>query len=141
VATIPLAKQLNGLGTQAVPSATELDTLTASLDKTGAIQQLMAVLFNGTNAANGFDNLGHYVRDELLVSDCTGYAINPVPGCSAKFSKGSSASADATAAAAAVSPATRAVLTGALSSAGASVTRATAAPLSSLLDYLIGPGG
>src|ERR1700733_9498494 len=141
VATIPLAKQLNGLGTQAVPSATELNTLTASLDKTGAIQQLTAVLFNGTNAANGFDNLGHYVRDELQVSDCTGYAIIPVPGCSAKFSSGSSASADATAAAASVSPESRAVLTTALSKAGASVARAAATPLSNLLGYLIGPGG
>ena len=134
-------KRLNGLGTQAVPSATELNTLTASLDKTGAIQQLMAVLFNGTNAANGFDNLGHYVRDELQVSDCTGYAIIPVPGCSAKFSSGSSASADATAAAASVSPESRAVLTTALSKAGASVARAAATPLSNLLGYLIGPGG
>ena len=54
----------------------------------------MAVLFNGTNAANGFDSLGHYVRDELLVSDCTGYAINPVPGCSARFTKSSAAADD-----------------------------------------------
>jgi ABC-type transporter Mla subunit MlaD len=139
VATIPLAKQLNQLGTQAVPAATELNTLTASLNKTGAINQLMAVLFNGTNAANGFDSLGHYVRDELLVSDCTGYAITPVPGCSARFTKGSAAAA--TASAAAVSPATRAVLSNVVAKAGASVARASAAPLTSLLDYLIGPGG
>jgi ABC-type transporter Mla subunit MlaD len=139
VATIPLAKQLNQLGTQAVPAATELNTLTASLDKTGAINQLMAVLFNGTNAANGFDSLGHYVRDELLVSDCTGYAITPVPGCSARFTKGSAAAA--TASAAAVSPASRAVLSKAVATAGTSVARAGAAPLTSLLDYLIGPGG
>jgi ABC-type transporter Mla subunit MlaD len=139
VATIPLAQQLNRLGTQAVPSATELDQLTSSLNKTGAINQLMAVLFNGTNAANGFDSLGHYVRDELLVSDCTGYAINPVPGCSARFTK-SSAAAD-TASIAAVSPASKAVLSNAVAKAGVSVARATAAPLNSLLDYLIGPGG
>jgi ABC-type transporter Mla subunit MlaD len=139
VATIPLAKQLNQLGTQAVPSATELNQLTASLDKTGAINQLMAVLFNGTNAANGFDSLGHYVRDELLVSDCTGYAITPVPGCSARFTTGSAAAA--TASAAAASPATRAVLSNVVAKAGASVAHASAAPLTSLLDYLIGPGG
>ena len=91
VATIPLAKRLDQLGTQAAPTAALLDKLTASLNNTGAIGQLMAVLFNGTNAANGFDSLGHYVRDELLVSDCTGYAINPVPGCSAKFTNATSA--------------------------------------------------
>jgi ABC-type transporter Mla subunit MlaD len=139
VATIPLAKQLNRLGTQAVPAATDLNQLTASLDKTGAISQLMAVLFNGTNAANGFDSLGHYVRDELLVSDCTGYSITPVPGCSARFAKGSAA-AD-TASAAAVPPASKAVLSSAMAKAGASVAHATAAPLTRLLDYLIGPGG
>jgi len=139
VATIPLAKQLNQLGTQAVPAATELNTLTASLDKTGAITQLMAVLFNGANAANGFDSLGHYVRDELLVSDCTGYAISPVPGCSARFAKGTAAAA--TASAADASPATRAVLSNAVANAGASVGHASEAPLTSLLDYLIGPGG
>ena len=139
VATLPLAKQLGQLGTQAAPAATDLDRLTASLDKTGAIGQLMAVLFNGTTAANGFDSLGHYVRDELLVSDCTGYAVTAVPGCSAKFTKGSAA--DATASAAAVSPASKAVLSNAVAKAGASVARATGAPLTSLLDYLIGPGG
>ena len=37
VATLPLAKQLGQLGTQAAPAATDLDQLTASLDKTGAI--------------------------------------------------------------------------------------------------------
>jgi ABC-type transporter Mla subunit MlaD len=150
VATIPLANQLNQLGTQAAPAATSLNQLTASLDKTGAISQLMGVLFNGTNAANGFDSLGHYVRDELLVSDCTGYAINPVPGCSARFAKGSTAAATAlakgstaaaTASAASASPASRAVLSNVVAKAGASVGRASAAPLTSLLDYLIGPGG
>ena len=122
VATIPLAKQLDQLGTQAVPSATELATLTSSLDKTGAINQLMAVLFNGTNAANGFDSLGHYVRDELLVSSCTGYTVSPIPGCSARFAK-TSAAGDV-ASVANVSPASRSVLSKAVTNAGASVAHA-----------------
>ncbi|HEY1518293.1 MAG TPA: MlaD family protein [Solirubrobacteraceae bacterium] len=142
VATLPLAKQLGQLGNQAAPAASELDRLTASLDKTGAIGQLMAVLFYGTTAANGFDSLGHYVRDELLVSDCTGYAINPVPGCSAKFTKGSAATVTASAASAGAGAGAGAtVLSKATAQAGASVAQATAAPLSRLLDYLIGPGG
>jgi len=139
VATLPLANRLNQLGTQAAPAANLLDKLTGSLDKTGAIGQLMAVLFNGTNAANGFDSLGHYVRDELLVSDCTGYAISPVPGCSAKFTSATSAAADATTAnAAAVSTS---VLKTTAQATGASIVKATGAPLTRLLDYLIGPGG
>ena len=109
-ATVPLAQRLDRLGTQAAPASASLDRLTASLSKTGAIGQLMALLFYGTTATNGFDALGHYARDELLVSDCTGYATTPVPGCSAKFTKGSASAA-------------------------------SAAPLHSLLSYLIGSGG
>jgi phospholipid/cholesterol/gamma-HCH transport system substrate-binding protein len=145
VATIPLAKRLDQLGTQAAPTAALLDTLTASLNNTGAIGQLMAVLFNGTNAANGFDSLGHYVRDELLVSDCTGYAINPVPGCSAKFTNATSATSATRAAAdtttAKAAAASNAVLKTTAQDTGASIAKATGAPLTSLLNYLIGPGG
>ena len=146
IGTIPLAKQLNQLGTQAAPAATTLDRLTASLSKTGAIGQLMAVLFYGTSATNGFDSLGHYVRDELLVSDCTGYATTPVPGCSARFSKTSesadvSDSATVASARAGIKPTTKgnALLSAAL--AGGAVAQNTAAPLQRLLSYLIGPGG
>ncbi len=144
VATLPLAQQLGRLGNQAAPAANELDKLTASLDKTGAIGQLMAVLFYGTTAANGFDSLGHYVRDELLVSDCTGYAITPVPGCSAKFATGSAAAAASAVAASVPKASAEAdanVLRKATAVAGAAITRATTTPLTRLLDYLIGPGG
>ncbi|MGB0098164.1 MAG: MlaD family protein [Solirubrobacteraceae bacterium] len=110
VATEPLAHRLLKLGNATAPSAVLLDRLTASLQSTGAIKQLMGVLFNATEAGNGFDSLGHYVRDELLVSDCTGYATSPVPGCSANFDQ---------------------------SFAAADVARA-AAPLKGLLAYLIG---
>ena len=45
----------------------------------------MRLLFNGAIAGNGFNSLGHYVRDEPLVSSCTNYATTPVPGCSSNF--------------------------------------------------------
>jgi ABC-type transporter Mla subunit MlaD len=91
IATEPLASQLLKLGNASVPSATSLDRLTASLDQTGAIEQLMRVLFYGTTATNAFDSLGHYVREEPLVSSCTNYATTPVPGCSANFSSAAGA--------------------------------------------------
>ncbi len=137
VATLPLARQLNRLGTQAEPAATLLDRLTASLDKSGAIGQLMALLFYGTNAANGFDSLGHYVRDELLVSDCTGYATSPVPGCSANFPKGSSASAASVLTTTSLPKGSQPLLRAAL--AGSTVARRSSDSLNGLLDYLIGP--
>ena len=143
VATLPLDQQLQQLGNQAAPAATLLDRLTASLDKSGAIGQLMALLFYGTNATNGFDSLGHYVRDQLLVSDCTGYATTTVPGCSANFAHGSaSAASDVLANAASANDrslptGSRSLLKAAL--AGAAVARQTQTPLTGLLDYLIGP--
>jgi ABC-type transporter Mla subunit MlaD len=138
VATIPLANQLNNLGTELKPAATELNRLTSSLNSTGAVGQLMALLFNGTNAANGFDSLGHYVRDSLLVSDCTGFALTPVPGCSANFPKGEAASA-ATAKTATTRAPSKSILATAV--AGASIARNTSTAFQSLLDYLIGSGG
>jgi hypothetical protein len=147
VATIPLANQLNNLGTQLKPAATKLDQLTSSLNTSGAVAQLMAVLFYGTSAANGFDSLGHYVRDELLVSDCTGFATSPVPGCSANFPRGSAATAtSATATTAAERDANaktqaRSNKILATATAGSSVARNTTNAFQSLLDYLIGPGG
>jgi ABC-type transporter Mla subunit MlaD len=158
VATIPLAKQLRSLGEQAVPSASSLDKLTASLDKTGAIEQLMSLLFQGTSAANGFDAFGHFVRAEPLVGGCTTYVVKPVLGCSANFSgAGTVASASAAAAApraASDSPAHR---TGASANptaprritaaerlaqraARAAARRNSTGALNGLLRYLIGNG-
>jgi ABC-type transporter Mla subunit MlaD len=95
VASIPLAKRLNNLGKQAVPSASSLDKLTASLNNTGAIEQLMSLLYAGTSAANAFDAFGHYVRAEPLVGGCTTYVIKPVLGCSANFGGPGAAAASA----------------------------------------------
>jgi ABC-type transporter Mla subunit MlaD len=135
IATLPLDRRLQRLGNQAAPAATLLDRLTASLNKSGAIGQLMALLFYGTNAANGFDSLGHYVRDELLVSNCTGYALSPVPGCSANFAKGTSASAASDVSS--VPTGSQQVLKAAL--AGTAVAQRSSTPLTGLLGYLIGP--
>ncbi len=93
IATEPLARRLRSLGSQALPTATLLARLTSSLDQTGAIEQLMSLLFYGTSAANAFDSVGHFVRAEPLVGQCTAYVTTQVPGCSANFSNGG-ASAD-----------------------------------------------
>lgn len=128
VATEPLARQLKSLGTQAVPSSASLDKLTASLNKTGAIEQLMALLFQATSAANGFDASGHYVRAEPLVGGCTTYDIHPVLGCSANF--GSPGSAAAASAASVIQQATR-----------TATSKKPTSALRGLLRYLTGGGG
>ncbi|MGP0048302.1 MAG: MlaD family protein [Solirubrobacteraceae bacterium] len=163
VATQPLAQRLAQVGDAGQPTSAELDKLTASLNSTGGIEQLMSLLFNGTAAGNGFDSLGHYLRDEAIVSSCTNYATTPVPGCSADFSGSatSAAAASATspaAAAGASSPAAAASATSPAAAAGASspaaaaagervvdaalraVPTATNTALHGLLSYLLGGG-
>jgi ABC-type transporter Mla subunit MlaD len=95
LATQPLADRLNKLGTAGQPTAANLQTLTSSLDNTGGIEQLMKLLFNGAIAGNGFNQLGHYLRDEALTSSCTNYATSAVPGCASTFASANAATASA----------------------------------------------
>jgi phospholipid/cholesterol/gamma-HCH transport system substrate-binding protein len=136
LATIPLDQQLLKLGNAAVPSFTSLDRLTSSLQRTGAIQQLMSLLFYGTAATNGLDSVGHYARTEALVGGCTAYAKTPVAGCSANFTH-TGAAADATAAATARNPKLMRIVRAARASG---IRAGTADALGGLLNYLIGPG-
>jgi ABC-type transporter Mla subunit MlaD len=145
VASLPLAKQLSALGTAAEPTAANLQKLLSSLQTTGGIQQLMNLLFNGAVAGNGFDSIGHYVRDESLVSSCTNYVFAPVAGCSANFAAARAGAASVSSAsvnessATAKAPAKDSVV----SQAVASVSKApqTGASMQGLLSYLVGSGG
>jgi phospholipid/cholesterol/gamma-HCH transport system substrate-binding protein len=96
IATEPLARQLLRLGNTTEPTAQLLDKLTGSLDRSGAIEQLMSLLFYGTSAGNGFDSAGHYVRTETLVGSCTPFSTTPTAICSSNFAKSSGAAADVT---------------------------------------------
>jgi ABC-type transporter Mla subunit MlaD len=149
VATLPLAQRLSRLGSAGAPTAGNLQKLTASLRNTGGIQQLMKLLFNGAASGNGFDSLGHYVRDEPLVSSCTNYVTTAVPGCSANFTSGAQAAAADAAAPSSVSAARHG--RGGRSSAAdgsvvaeavkaATATAQTATTLKGLLAYLTGSG-
>jgi ABC-type transporter Mla subunit MlaD len=136
IATIPLDRQLKNLGEKTLPTAKLLNQLLQSFQKTGGIQQLMALLINGTGATNGFDGVGHYIRTESLFGSCTAYALTPFPGCSSNFEGGSAASA---ASLAHVSPAVRSVVKALHPSkskhGSASKSKGV---LSNLLGYLIG---
>lgn len=93
VATLPLAKRLNRLGATGRPTSASLQRLLDSLNGSGAIEQLMSLLYNGAAATNGFDALGHYARFEPLDSSCTDYVSQTRSGCSANFAGAAAASA------------------------------------------------
>jgi len=137
--TIPLARRLLRLGNASEPSATLLDRLTASLDQSGGIEDLMKVLFYGTSALNGFDSSGHYIRTEGLVGSCTGFSQTVVGGCSSNFTHTAPTAADiASAHPAGVTPAAARDV-GVLHPARQSGrVETTVHALSGLLSYLIG---
>jgi ABC-type transporter Mla subunit MlaD len=81
-----LANAIRPVGATAAP-------LLESFQKTGGIERLMDYIFYQTTAINGFDALGHYLRAELIVNQCTNYSVRPVTGCSSNFSQGNAAAA------------------------------------------------
>ncbi len=93
LSTIPLARRLDNLGTQAKPTAQTLDRLTASLNQTGAIEFLMSLLYYGVTTTNAFDSAGHIARSWPLVGQCASYTQKVILGCEATF-VGTGAAAD-----------------------------------------------
>ena len=135
VGTIPLARQLDQLGTQAKPTSASLDRLTSSLNQTGAIEYLMSLLYYGVGATNAFDSLGHFARTEPQVGSCTTYELHPTPGCSANFA-GAAAAPDIAGANAAVRGPVARVVRAAMWHTKRPATDA----VQGLLTYLIGSG-
>ena len=65
--------------------AVNLDELTKSLNKTGAIERLNDLIYYVTLASNGFDGLGHYLRAGLVTNVCSTYALEPSTACRSTF--------------------------------------------------------
>jgi ABC-type transporter Mla subunit MlaD len=76
-----LLGQLKGLGTQAKPFTANLSSLFTSLRDTGGLERLMDFIFLGAGAANGYDELGHFLRTEGVGTICPKYAIAVGSGC------------------------------------------------------------
>jgi ABC-type transporter Mla subunit MlaD len=89
----PLITLLAKTASDANPVARMLDELTASLDKSGGVEELMNWIFFQSIAVNGFDGVSHYLRAGLITNLCSSYATQPVPGCSANFRETKSISA------------------------------------------------
>jgi virulence factor Mce-like protein len=83
----PLIRNLGSFALDMGPASQDLDQLTASLDKTGGIEQAMNYLFYSMLAVNGFDSVSHYLRAGLVTNVCSFYATTPTSGCSANFTQ------------------------------------------------------
>jgi phospholipid/cholesterol/gamma-HCH transport system substrate-binding protein len=95
VASQPLLNRLQTLGGAVKPFASNLSALFSSVRSTGGLERLLDLIFLGTNAANGYNSLGHFVRAVAVAKNCIGYQIAPQGGCSANFAGGSGAAAQA----------------------------------------------
>jgi ABC-type transporter Mla subunit MlaD len=88
----PFVKDLRDFAGDARPVSEDLDDLTTSLDRTGAINRIMDYFFFQATAINGFDSASHYLRAGLNVNvACSLYAVQPVKGCGANFTQPRSA--------------------------------------------------
>ncbi len=87
VGTQPLLRRLEAFGNAAKPASTNLATLLSSVSETGGIERLLDFIFMGTNSANGYDALGHFLRTEGVGSPCLTYdpTPTPAPSCSRKL--------------------------------------------------------
>ena len=85
--SLPVVKQLTKLAKASKSPAKNLNKLLGSLRKTKGYQALLNFIYNTAGVANGFDQYGHFLRSELLVTPCVDYVTAPTSGCGADFSK------------------------------------------------------
>jgi ABC-type transporter Mla subunit MlaD len=112
VGTQPLLGRLEAFGSAAKPFSNNLATLLSSLRETGGLERLLDFIFLGTNSANGYDALGHFLRVEAAANDCLGYAValSPNAGCKRKLFNNKATAASASATSSAVSSSATSVL-------------------------------
>jgi phospholipid/cholesterol/gamma-HCH transport system substrate-binding protein len=109
----PLVRDLRDLGRPLRPASRDLAEMFGSFDDAGGVEEFMRFIFFYTNAVNGEDELGHYVRSGLNLSSCV-RSGREVGGCEATFDPFGQESA---------------------------VAARASRDHEALLEYLLGPGG
>jgi phospholipid/cholesterol/gamma-HCH transport system substrate-binding protein len=80
-----LLGELKALGKPVKPFSENLASLFTSLRDTGGLERIMDFIFLGAGAANGYDQLGHFLRTEGVGGTCVKYFITPNPNCNRKI--------------------------------------------------------
>jgi phospholipid/cholesterol/gamma-HCH transport system substrate-binding protein len=86
----PLIRDLHELSGPLRPLAGDLSALSTSFDDAGGVEELMRFIFFYTNAVNGEDAVGHYVRSGLNLSACVRGGV-PTGGCESDFDSSATA--------------------------------------------------
>ncbi len=95
----PLLSKLGSLGAAAKPFGTSFAQLFTSLRDTGGLERILDFIFLGTGSANGYDQLGHFLRAEGIATICIDYVLHPSSSCGAKLASGTGSTASASASA------------------------------------------
>jgi ABC-type transporter Mla subunit MlaD len=81
----PVIRQVRGLAKSAAPAASNLAALLRSFDSKDGFRNVLRLVYRAVGAFNGFDNLGHFARAFLLITNCNDYVTAPQTGCIANF--------------------------------------------------------
>jgi phospholipid/cholesterol/gamma-HCH transport system substrate-binding protein len=93
----PTIQNLTNLAKSGARPLTNLGKLLKSVRSTKGFEKLMSFLRNNVGWANGYDQFGHLLRENLIATNCIDYATVPAKECAANWAKsGSSASASST---------------------------------------------
>ncbi len=102
VATQPFLTKLETLGGAVKPFASNFAALLTSIRSTGGLERLLDFIFLGTNSANGYNSLGHFLRTVVVGKLCSAYKVHSQSGCEANFISSSGAGSGSAAQASAV---------------------------------------
>jgi len=92
-AALPITKDLRSFAKQVRPLGKTAAALLGSLQETRGFERALDYAFYQVAAINGFDSFGHYLRAGLIVNQCSTYAVDPTPGCTANFAPATATSA------------------------------------------------
>ncbi len=85
VASKGLIEDLGTLGTANEGGAKALNKLLSTLRRSGGRDQLFKAVLGVSNAVNGYDSYGHFLRGVIQINNCADMASTPVTGCGAKW--------------------------------------------------------
>ncbi len=86
VAADPIVRRVERLAKNAQSPASNLGRFTKSLRNQKGFDSLLKFVYNTAGSVNGYDQYGHYLRTNILVSGCAEYAgVVYIPGCVTRF--------------------------------------------------------
>jgi phospholipid/cholesterol/gamma-HCH transport system substrate-binding protein len=87
VAADPTIQNLTNLAKSGARPLTNLGKLLKSVKQTKGFEKLMSFLYNNVGWASGFDQFGHFLRENLIATNCIDYATVSDQSCTANWAK------------------------------------------------------